>query len=114
VPRIVAVLRSLLLVVLMGSAVYVVVTQALAAGGGPAAARNHAAPEALGPDPVQRSDRRADASWASGFQRRSARRSAPAGRPSPSPRKSAAPLAALFGFLHLVVAPLATIAITLL
>jgi predicted PurR-regulated permease PerM len=114
VPRIVAVLTVLLLVVgIMGSAVYVVVTQALALAADLPQHETTLRQKLLG---LTQNSGPIDGLMKLG-ERLQAALSPPqraGGQTVTIAAESAAPLAALFGFLHLVVAPLATIAITLL
>lgn len=114
VPRIIAVLSVLLLVVgIMGSAVYVVVTQALALAADLPHHETTLRAKLVG---LTQNSGPIDGLMKLG-ERLQAALSPPQRGDTPtvtvSP-ESAAPLAALFGFLHLVMAPLATIAITLL
>ena len=115
VPRVVAVLSVMLLVVtLMGGMIYVVVTQALALAGDLPQHETTLRAKLVG---LTQNSGPIDGLMKLGERLQAAL--SPPQRTAPVPTvsiaaESAAPLAALFGFLHYVVAPLATMAITLL
>jgi predicted PurR-regulated permease PerM len=115
VPRVAAVLAVLLLVVgLMGGALYVVVTQALALASDLPQHETTLRAKLLG---LTENRGPIDGLMKLGERLQEALSPPKLETPIPSVTVApvaAAPLAALFGFLHLVVAPLATIAITLL